>query len=58
MFKVNVIGFFDIFFNDVYVLNRSGLTGSYDNSIIFQADKIFKLAFLRCLLILMMRNLA
>jgi len=36
MFEVNVIGFLDIFFNNAHVSSKSGLTSSYDNSIIFQ----------------------
>ena len=40
MFGVNIIDFFDIFFDDTYVLSRSSLTDSYDDSIIFQTDKV------------------
>ena len=42
MFEVNIVDFFDIFFfNNAYVLNKSSLTGSYDNSIVFQIDKVY-----------------
>ena len=40
MFGVNIIDFFDIFFDDTYVLSRSSLTDSYNDSIIFQTDKV------------------
>ena len=40
MFEVDIINFFDIFFDDAYIFNKSSLTGSYDNSIVFQMDEV------------------
>ena len=58
MFKVDVICFFDIFLNDAYILSRSGLTGSYGNSIIFQVDEVYYSIQIEYLLMLTMRKLA
>jgi len=40
VFGVNIVDFFNTFFDNAYVLSKSSLTDSYNDSIIFQMDEV------------------